>query len=135
MKISEKWLREWVNPPVDASTLAAKLNMAGLECEAEPLAAVQPEGVFVARIVSAVPHPQADRLRVCEVDAGNPAELLTIVCGAANARPGILVPAALPGAVPPSWVWRRNPKACWNSISTHQPASRSRLIWVLTISC
>jgi len=97
MKISEKWLREWVNPPVSATALAEKLNMAGLECEAEPLTADMPQGVVVGRILKTEPHPQADRLRVCEVDAGRD-ETVRIVCGAANARPGILVPAALPGA-------------------------------------
>lgn len=100
MKISESWLREWVNPPVSATALAEKLNLAGLECEAEPLTIDPPRGVVVARIIRAEPHPQADRLRVCEVDAGS-GEPLRIVCGAANARPGILVPAALPGACLP----------------------------------
>lgn len=97
MKISENWLREWVNPPVSAAALAEKLNLAGLECEAEPLTADPPRGVVVGRILKAEPHPQADRLRVCEVDAGT-GTALRIVCGAANARAGILVPAALPGA-------------------------------------
>jgi phenylalanyl-tRNA synthetase beta chain len=97
MKISENWLREWVNPPVSATALAEKLNLAGLECEAEPLTTDPPRGVVVGRILKAEPHPQADRLRVCEVDAGSGA-VLKIVCGAANARAGILVPAALPGA-------------------------------------
>ncbi|MBV8063006.1 MAG: phenylalanine--tRNA ligase subunit beta [Nevskia sp.] len=100
MKIPESWLREWVNPAVSATALAEKLNLAGLECEAEPLSADPPRGVVVARIVKAEPHPQADRLRVCEVDAGA-SETLSIVCGAANARAGLLVPAALPGAVLP----------------------------------
>ena len=97
MKLSENWLREWVDPAASAEALCHRLNMAGIEASAEPLKAAATQGVVVGRIVSAVPHPQADRLRVCEVDAGTGA-LLTIVCGAANARPGILVPAALPGA-------------------------------------
>jgi phenylalanyl-tRNA synthetase beta chain len=97
MKISENWLREWVNPQASAAAIAEKLNLAGLECEAEPLAADAPRGVVVARILKAGPHPQADRLQVCEVDAGT-GQPLQIVCGAANARAGILVPAALPGA-------------------------------------
>lgn len=101
MKLSENWLREWVNPSATATAWAHKLNMAGLEAEAEPMLAKLPTGVVVGRILSAVPHPQADRLRVCEVDAGT-GERLQIVCGAANARPGILVPAALPGAVLPN---------------------------------
>ncbi len=97
MKISEKWLREWVSPPVSATALAEKLNLAGLECEAEPLMPDLPQGVVVSLIVRTEPHPQAERLRICEVDAGLD-ETLKIVCGAANARAGILVPAALPGA-------------------------------------
>ncbi|WP_293370764.1 phenylalanine--tRNA ligase subunit beta [Nevskia sp.] len=101
MKLSENWLREWVNPPATATELAHKLNMAGLEAEAEPMLTVLPQGIVVGKIVSATPHPQADRLRVCEVDAGT-GEILQIVCGAANARPGILIPAALPGAVLPN---------------------------------
>lgn len=101
MKLSENWLREWVNPPVTATELAHTLNMAGLEAEAEPMLAVLPQGIVVGKILSTVPHPQADRLRVCQVDAGT-GEALQIVCGAANARPGILVPAALPGAVLPN---------------------------------
>lgn len=101
MKLSENWLREWVNPSVSAAELAHKLNMAGLEAEAEPMLAVLPKGIVVGKILSTTPHPQADRLRVCEVDAGT-GEVLQIVCGAANARPGILIPAALPGAVLPN---------------------------------
>lgn len=101
MKLSENWLREWVNPPATATELAHKLNMAGLECEAEPMLDVLPKGIVVGKIISTTPHPQADRLRVCEVDAGT-GEVLQIVCGAANARPGILVPAALPGAMLPN---------------------------------
>ena len=101
MKLSENWLREWVNPPATATELAHKLNMAGLEAEAEAMLSVLPNGIVVGRILKTAPHPQADRLRVCEVDAGT-GEVLQIVCGAANARPGILVPAALPGAILPS---------------------------------
>jgi phenylalanyl-tRNA synthetase beta chain len=85
-----------VNPAASASEIAHKLNLAGLETEAEPLSRELPQGVVVAKILSAAPHPQAERLQVCEVDAG--AERFSIVCGAANARAGILVPAALPGA-------------------------------------
>ena len=97
MKLSESWLREWVHPSASAAEIAHKLNLAGLEAEAEPLASDPPKGVVVAKIISAVPHPQAERLRVCEVNVGA-AQTLSIVCGAANARAGILVPAALPGA-------------------------------------
>ncbi len=97
MKLSENWLREWVNPTVTADELCHRLNMAGIEASAEPLAAAKMQGVVVAKILATEQHPQADRLRVCDVDAGT-GETLKIVCGAANARPGILVPAALPGS-------------------------------------
>jgi phenylalanyl-tRNA synthetase beta chain len=96
MKLSLNWLREWVKPRASDAELAARLTRAGLECEAEPLAAALPQ-VVVGRIVALQPHPQADRLRVCQVDTGGKA-LATIVCGAANAREGMKAPVALPGA-------------------------------------
>ncbi|MDB5985039.1 MAG: phenylalanine--tRNA ligase subunit beta [Nevskia sp.] len=100
MKLSEQWLREWVNPAATVTEIAMKLNLAGLEAEAEALSSDLPQGVVVAKIIAAVQHPQAERLRVCEVNVGS-GQTLSIVCGAANARPGILVPAALPGACLP----------------------------------
>ena len=99
MRFSEQWLREWVDPDIDTPTLAEQLTMAGLEVEAIEPAAPAIDGVVVARIVEARPHPEADRLQVCEVDDGH--ARLTIVCGAANARPGILVPLARVGATLP----------------------------------
>jgi phenylalanyl-tRNA synthetase beta chain len=98
VKLSERWLREWINPPAAPAELAARLTAAGLECTAEPLTADPPRGVVAARIRAVAPHPQADRLRVCEVDAGGGAAL-QIVCGAPNARAGLVTAAALPGAV------------------------------------
>lgn len=97
MKISEGWLREWVHPPVDTETLAHKLNMAGLECESTIMLPDPPQGVVVGQIKSAQPHPQADRLQVCQVDVGD-GRLRQIVCGAANAGIGLHAPVALPGA-------------------------------------
>ena len=96
MKLSIAWLREWANPRVSDRELASRLTMAGLECEAEPQDLPLPK-IVVGRIVDVAPHPQADRLRVCRVDAGESAPL-TIVCGAANARAGMKAPVALPGA-------------------------------------
>ncbi|MBD2859191.1 phenylalanine--tRNA ligase subunit beta [Spongiibacter sp. KMU-158] len=99
MKFSEKWLREWVNPEIDSDTLAAQLTMAGLEVDAlEPVAGAF-SGVVVAEILSAEPHPDAQKLQVCKVNDG--VETLQIVCGAANARPGIKIPCARVGAVLP----------------------------------
>lgn len=96
MRISLSWLRERANPRATDAELAARLTRAGLECEVEPAPATS-KHVLVGLILSVKPHPQADRLRVCEVDAGGKAPA-TIVCGAANAREGMKAPVALPGA-------------------------------------
>jgi phenylalanyl-tRNA synthetase beta chain len=100
MRLSEAWLRQYVNPAVDTAGLVHQLTMAGLEVESAEPAAADFSGVVVARIVEAVPHPEADRLRICRVDAGR-AELLQIVCGAPNARAGLVAPLAIEGAVLP----------------------------------
>ncbi|MDP3859000.1 MAG: phenylalanine--tRNA ligase subunit beta [Stagnimonas sp.] len=97
MQVSERWLREWANPPVTAAKLAHKLNLAGLECEAAPMLAEPARGVVVGRILTAERHPQADRLQVCTVDVGDGTPR-QIVCGAPNARAGLCAPCALPGA-------------------------------------
>jgi len=101
MQFPESWLREFCNPPLTTQQLADTLTMAGLEVE--ELAPVAPpfSRIVVGEILGAEPHPNADRLRVCQVDAGQAAPL-TIVCGAPNARAGIRVPCALVGAeLPP----------------------------------
>lgn len=100
MRFSEKWLREWVNPALTTDELVAQVTMAGLEVDSVEPVAGQFSGVVVAEIVSAEPHPNASKLQVCKVSAGEP-ELLQIVCGAANARPGLKVPCAKIGAVLP----------------------------------
>ncbi|MGQ0528730.1 MAG: phenylalanine--tRNA ligase subunit beta [Panacagrimonas sp.] len=97
MKLSEQWLREWVNPPATIEQIADRLVMGGLELEIEPVVTEMPRGVVVGRIVAIAPHPNAERLRVCEVEVGAPSRS-TIVCGAANARENMVVPVALPGA-------------------------------------
>jgi len=100
MRFSEHWLRTMVDPPIDSAALAERLTMAGLEVEERTTAAPFFSGVVVARVLEVDRHPNADRLTVCKVDAGQGAEL-TIVCGAPNAAPGIIVPCALPGATLP----------------------------------
>ncbi len=97
MRFNEKWLREWVDPPVTAEILGEQLTMAGLELDSIEPAAPAFSGVVVAEVLSVEPHPDADKLRVCQVDAGT-GETLQIVCGAANVRAGLKVPAALIGA-------------------------------------
>lgn len=97
MKFSESWLREWVNPGISTDELAAQLTMAGLEVDAiEPAAGVF-SGVVVGAVFDVRPHPDADKLRVCQVDAGT-GETLQIVCGAPNVAVGMRVPTALVGA-------------------------------------
>lgn len=96
MKISEKWLREWVNPACDSQALMSTLTMAGLEVENSSPAASRIENVVVAEVVDLQPHPNADKLRVCQVNVGK--ETLQIVCGAKNVTKGAKVPAALVGA-------------------------------------
>ncbi len=96
MKFSEKWLREWVNPPVNTDALADQLTFMGLEVDGIESAAPGFEGVVVARIVDIHQHPDADRLRVCTIDCGN-SDLLQVVCGAANARAGLVTALAQVG--------------------------------------
>ncbi|MGE0809200.1 MAG: phenylalanine--tRNA ligase subunit beta [Immundisolibacter sp.] len=98
MRVSESWLREWCNPPLDTAGIAERLTMAGIEVGAiEPVAGAF-DDVVVARIVSTRPHPDADRLRLCEVEAAIGEPLIGIVCGAPNARPDLCVPLAGVGA-------------------------------------
>ncbi len=105
MQFPESWLREFCNPPLSTQQLADLLTMSGMEVEELRPVAPPFTGVVVAEILTAEPHPQADRLRVCTVNAGvaAPDGPLQIVCGAPNARPGIRVPLAMVGAeLPPA---------------------------------
>jgi phenylalanyl-tRNA synthetase beta chain len=101
MQFPESWLREFCNPSLTTQQLADTLTMAGLEVEElEPVAPPFTK-IVVGEIKEAVQHPNADRLRVCQVDVGQ-GSLLNIVCGAPNARVGIRVPCAMVGAeLPP----------------------------------
>ncbi len=101
MKFSENWLRQHVKTDASRETLAATLTAIGLEVEDMTVLGAALDGVVVARIVECAKHPEADRLQVCQVDAGHgahaPNGLLQIVCGAPNARPGLLAPLAMIG--------------------------------------
>ena len=102
MQFSESWLRQYVNPSLDSDALGHAMTMAGLEVEEKHSVAPAFTKIVVAQILSAEQHPDADRLRVCKVDAGTGQEL-QIVCGAPNARAGIKIPCALVGAeLPPA---------------------------------
>ncbi len=101
MQFPESWLREFCNPPLTTQQIADTLTMGGLEVEELRPVAPPFTKIVVGEIKEAVQHPNADRLRVCQVDVGQGA-LLNIVCGAPNARVGIRVPCALVGAeLPP----------------------------------
>jgi phenylalanyl-tRNA synthetase beta chain len=99
MKISEQWLREWVNPAVSTDELAARLTMAGLEVESIEPAGAAVHGVVAAEVREVSPHPDATKLRVCRVFDGETES--QVVCGAANVRAGLRVPFARVGAVLP----------------------------------
>jgi len=100
MQFSEAWLRELVNPALDTAALVEQITMAGLEVDAVTPAAAKFSGVVVGQVVSVVAHPDADKLRICNVEVGE-SEPLQIVCGASNVREGLKIPAALIGAVLP----------------------------------
>ena len=100
MRVPYSWLREYCDPDMDPGALAERLAMTGTEVER--VGVVGPpsaEGFVVGRVLSAEPHPDADRLRVCAVDTGDGER--TIVCGAPNVAAGQTVPVALPGATLP----------------------------------
>ena len=96
MKFSEQWLRAWVNPQVSREELVARLSMVGLEVDAVTPVAGAFQGIVVGEILSAEQHPDADKLRVCQVSDGT--ETFQVVCGAPNARAGLKVPFARLGA-------------------------------------
>ena len=103
MLVSEKWLREWINPPHDLAKIAYDLTQAGLEVEKT----ISPDTehlqhIKVAEVLEASPHPNADRLKLCRVTDGS--EEYSIVCGAANVRPGIKVALAVPGTKLPGGI-------------------------------
>ncbi|WP_028388358.1 phenylalanine--tRNA ligase subunit beta [Legionella fairfieldensis] len=97
MKVSALWLREWVNPSLNEQQLAELLTMAGLEVDAVSPVAGDFSQVIVAEVLGTTPHPQADKLTLCEVDTGkgNP---IKVVCGASNVRAGLKVALAQVGA-------------------------------------
>lgn len=101
MKFSLNWLREFVELPNDTEQLAELLTLAGVEIEAIEHRGADFENVVVAQITASTPHPNADRLSVCQVEDGS-GQTRQIVCGAKNYRVGDKVPLALPGAALPN---------------------------------
>ena len=102
MRINLDWLYEWIDLRPDVNELAERLTTAGLEVEAVLDVAPPFSGVIVAEIIGIQRHPEADQLKVCEVSDGN--TIISVVCGAPNAEPGVKtafapVGANLPGGI------------------------------------
>ncbi|MDN7183574.1 phenylalanine--tRNA ligase subunit beta [Caballeronia sp. SEWSISQ10-4 2] len=102
MQFPESWLRTFVDPKLSTDELSHALTMAGLEVEGLSPVAPPTTKIVVGQVLEVAKHPNADKLNVCQVDAGT-GETLSIVCGAPNVSPGIKVPVALVGAeLPPA---------------------------------
>src|SRR5579859_504327 len=97
MKLPLSWLKEFVTVEADIDELSRRLTMAGLEVEGVEHGAPTFDGVFIAKVLHVERHPNADRLNLCEVDAG-PAGHFKVVCGAPNARAGMTAALAKVGA-------------------------------------
>lgn len=100
MKVTHNWLKEFVDlEGLSPQELAEGLTMAGLEVEFVQPLGQDLSGIVVGRVLEIAKHPEADKLSLCRVDAGQGP--VDIVCGAPNVREGLLVPVALPGATTP----------------------------------
>ena len=102
MRVSLNWLKEYVNISLSVDDLAELLTMSGLEVEAKEPLGRSLEEVVAARVLSVRPHPQADTLWLCDVEAGR--GVVQVVCGAPNLRVGMMAPMALPGTMIPGGV-------------------------------
>ena len=102
MRVSLNWLKEYVNIPLSVDDLSELLTMSGLEVEAKEPLGRSLEEVIAARVLSVRPHPRADTLWLCDVEAGR--GTVQVVCGAPNLRVGMMAPMALPGTKLPGGV-------------------------------
>ena len=96
MKFSERWLREWADPDIDSDALCEKLTMAGLEVEGIEAVRLNLNNIVAARIVAISPHPDVERLQLCEVDFGAE-QTAAVLSGATNLRPGMVTGLARAG--------------------------------------
>ncbi len=97
MKISENWLRQWANPNLTTDALIHQLTMAGLEVDSVEPAAPALDKIVVAQVMTLEKHPDADKLNLCQVNDGS-ADLVQVICGAANIKQGMKVVFAQVGA-------------------------------------
>ena len=100
MNVTLNWLKAYIDFEFSPSELADRLTMLGVEVESVKHLGTELEGVIVGSVTSIRPHPNADKLVLCQVDTGETEEL-QIVCGAPNAREGMLAPVATIGATLP----------------------------------
>ena len=101
MKLSEAWLREWVNPDLSIKALSDKLTMGGFEVDDIAPVSEKFTGIVIGQVLKVEKHPEAERLHVCEVSVGGKNHL-RIVCGASNVVAGMKVPAAMIDAMLPN---------------------------------
>jgi phenylalanyl-tRNA synthetase beta chain len=99
MRINLEWLREWVDFELDPQELANQLTIGGLEVGSIEEIVWSAKGVLVAKVIDSHPHPNADRLNICQVDTGNGCH--SVVCGATNVRKNLITAYAPPGAILP----------------------------------
>ncbi len=109
MRIAESWLREWVDPDFDSAKLANELTMLGHEVDTVHVEGEGLDGVVVAEVLEVAKHPNADRLSVCQVSAGN-GTAIEVVCGAPNVVAGMKTPLAAPGVTLPNGLKLRKSK-------------------------
>ena len=109
MKISESWLREWVNTDLDSESLGHQLTMLGHEVDGIEHQGQGIEDIVIAAVVEVEKHPDADKLSLCKVDAGD-GELVDVVCGAPNVVQGMKTPFARPGVTLPNGMKLRKAK-------------------------
>jgi phenylalanyl-tRNA synthetase beta chain len=100
MKITYDWLKDHLETKLNEKQLIERLTDIGLEVENVETPSAELDDFLVARIIKIEKHPDADRLKVCDVDIGN-GKILKVVCGASNARVGLLTIYAPPGSVIP----------------------------------
>src|SRR5437016_11375707 len=101
MKFTLSWLKEHLDTDEPLEKLAEKLTMIGLEVENIEDKAKALKPFTIAKVISAEQHPNADRLRVCMVDTGDGGAPVQVVCGARNARPGLVSVFSAPGTFIP----------------------------------
>ena len=100
MKITTSWLKEHLDTKLSENQIIDKLTNVGLEVESVDSQSGELDSFIVAKILKAEKHPDADRLRICDVDIGS-GNSVKVVCGAINAKEGLLTIYAPPGAVVP----------------------------------